>query len=41
LPVLGIDNNGNKVRQLQEQGYEVIEGDAVDSDFWEKLIADE
>lgn len=39
LPVLGIDNDGHKVQQLKQQGYEVIEGDAVDSDFWEKLIA--
>ena len=38
LPVLGIDNDGDKVRRLREEGYQVLEGDAVDSDFWEKLI---
>ena len=39
LPVLGIDNDGDKVARLQGEGYQLLEGDAVDSDFWEKLIA--
>jgi glutathione-regulated potassium-efflux system ancillary protein KefC len=38
LKVLGIDNDGDKVQRLQGEGYKLIEGDAVDSDFWEKLI---
>lgn len=38
LKVLGIDNDAEKVQRLQAEGYALIEGDAVDSDFWEKLI---
>lgn len=38
LPVMGIDNDGGKVQRLQQEGFQVLEGDAVDSDFWEKLI---
>lgn len=38
LRVLGIDNNGDKVEKLKGHGYRLLEGDAVDSDFWEKLL---
>lgn len=38
LRVLGMDNDDAKVRRLKAEGYDVIAGDAVDSDFWEKMI---
>jgi glutathione-regulated potassium-efflux system ancillary protein KefC len=38
LRVLGVDNDLSKLQTLQAAGYPVIEGDAVDSDFWEKLL---
>lgn len=37
LNVLGIDNDQNKVGRLSEH-YQIVEGDAVDSDFWDKLL---
>jgi len=37
LRVIGIDNSTRKVQRLREEGCDVIIGDAVDSDFWEKL----
>jgi len=36
--VLGIDNKHSTVERLSEQGFRVREGDAVDSDFWDKLL---
>lgn len=36
--VLGIDNNEKRVRRLSQAGVNVVAGDAVDSDFWEKLL---
>ena len=38
LNVLGIDSNPNSVKKLGEKGYNIMEGDAVDSDFWDKLM---
>ena len=38
LRVLGMDNDDAKVRRLKAARYDVIAGDAVDSDFWEKMI---
>lgn len=38
LRVLGIDSNANSVKLLRERGFNVLEGDAVDSDFWDKLL---
>jgi glutathione-regulated potassium-efflux system ancillary protein KefC len=38
LRVLGIDNDAEKAARLQAEGYRLLEGDAVDSDFWEKLL---
>jgi predicted Kef-type K+ transport protein len=37
-PVLGVDNDEDKVAELQAQGYNIVEGDAEDSDFWDKLV---
>lgn len=37
LRVLGIENNPAKVAQLRAQGINVVEGDADDSDFWDRL----
>jgi glutathione-regulated potassium-efflux system ancillary protein KefC len=37
LRVLGIENNPAKVEQLRDQGVNIVEGDADDSDFWDRL----
>ncbi|WP_300495389.1 cation:proton antiporter family protein [uncultured Methylophaga sp.] len=37
LKVLGVDNDQNKVSRLNE-AFWIVEGDAVDSDFWNKLL---
>lgn len=37
LRVLGIDNDPAKIAELREQGVNVVEGDADDSDFWDKI----
>jgi glutathione-regulated potassium-efflux system ancillary protein KefC len=38
LKVLGVDNNGARLAEHLAKGRNVIEGDAVDSDFWDKLV---
>lgn len=38
LRVLGVDSDASKLDRLKAAGHRVIEGDAVDSDFWEKLL---
>jgi glutathione-regulated potassium-efflux system ancillary protein KefC len=38
LRVLGVDNDPEKLSAHQVAGRQVIEGDAVDSDFWDKLV---
>lgn len=38
LRVLGIDSNPQSVKKLHARGFNVLEGDAVDSDFWDKLL---
>ncbi|WP_205742652.1 cation:proton antiporter family protein [Onishia niordana] len=38
LTVLGIDSNPHSVKRLKDQGYNLLEGDALDSDFWDKLM---
>ncbi len=35
--VIGIESNAEKVRKHQEEGRNVILGDAADSDFWERV----
>ena len=35
--LLGVENSNKKVARLREKGMNVIEGDATDTDFWEKL----
>ncbi|MCL3778333.1 cation:proton antiporter [Actinomyces sp. 186855] len=37
--VLGIDNDASKVDQLAAKGYNVLEADATDQEFWERLDA--
>ncbi|MBW3070201.1 MULTISPECIES: cation:proton antiporter family protein [unclassified Actinomyces] len=37
--VLGIDNDATKVEELTRQGFNVIEADATDRQFWERLGA--
>jgi len=38
LKVLGVDNNPDKLAAHRAAGRQVIQGDAVDSDFWDKLV---
>lgn len=38
LKVLGVDNDPTQLVEHQAAGRNVIEGDAVDSDFWDKLV---
>ena len=38
LRVLGVDNHPDKLQAHQAAGHHIIEGDAVDSDFWDKLV---
>jgi len=38
MRVLGIDSNPRSVKKLAERGFNILEGDAVDSDFWDKLL---
>ncbi|QEM82530.1 cation:proton antiporter family protein [Halomonas binhaiensis] len=38
LKVLGIDSNPKSVQTLSSQGFNILEGDAVDSDFWDKML---
>jgi glutathione-regulated potassium-efflux system ancillary protein KefC len=40
LKVLGIDNDENKISRLNDK-FKIVEGDAVDSDFWDKLLMSE
>lgn len=37
--VLGIDNDAAKVEALAERGFNVLEADATDQEFWERLDA--
>lgn len=38
LRVLGIENDPDKIERLRGMDYTVVEGDADDSDFWDKLV---
>lgn len=38
MKVLGVDNNAGKLAQHLAAKRNVMEGDAVDSDFWDKLV---
>ena len=38
LRVLGIDTDTERVERLRDEGVNVVEGDAVDADFWDKLV---
>ena len=37
-PVIGIDNDHLVVAELQEEGFNVLEGDATDHEFWHRLV---
>lgn len=37
LTVIGIETLGSRVEHLRARGYDVIEGDATDPDFWTRL----
>ncbi|UFU07889.1 cation:proton antiporter family protein [Ruania halotolerans] len=37
--VLGVDNDHAVVTRLREEGYDVVEGDATDLDFWQRITA--
>ncbi|MGL5225463.1 MAG: cation:proton antiporter [Aeromonas sp.] len=36
--ILGVENDSDKLPTLREQGINVIEGDATDTDFWDKVL---
>lgn len=36
-PVLGVDSDTDKVERLRAQGFAIVEGDATDIDFWQRL----
>ena len=38
LKVLGVDSNPKSVKMLADKGFNIVEGDAVDSDFWDKML---
>jgi len=38
MRVLGVDNDAAKLAPHRAAGHPVLEGDAVDSDFWDKLL---
>jgi glutathione-regulated potassium-efflux system ancillary protein KefC len=38
LSVLGVENDAVKAAALRADGFNVVDGDAVDSDFWDKLV---
>lgn len=37
IPVMGVDSDADKVAELRAQGLNVVEGDATDTDFWQRL----
>ena len=37
VKVVGVDYDGPRVQTLKREGYNVIEGDATDLDFWNRL----
>ena len=37
--VLGIDNDASKVETLAKQGFNILEADATDQEFWDRLDA--
>jgi predicted Kef-type K+ transport protein len=39
LSVLGIENSPARVARLVEQGLDVVEADAADSEFWERVVS--
>lgn len=41
VPILGVDNDADKVRRLVRKGYNIVEGDATDTDFWQRLSSGE
>lgn len=41
LPVIGIDNSESRVKSLLAQGYQVVEADATDPAFWQRVKTDE
>lgn len=41
MRVLGIENRTERVQAMRAEGLNVVEGDGVDSDFWDKLVVDD
>lgn len=41
MHVLGVENRAERVKALRAEGLNVVEGDAADSDFWDKLVVNE
>jgi glutathione-regulated potassium-efflux system ancillary protein KefC len=40
MSVIGIDNDSDRVADLTTAGYRIVEGDASDADFWDRLVGD-
>lgn len=38
LDVVGVEHDPHRVRVLAAEGYQVVEGDATDSDFWDRVV---
>lgn len=36
--VLGVEHDPTRVHRLRDEGYTVVEGDATDSDFWDRVV---
>ncbi|MGU3501700.1 cation:proton antiporter domain-containing protein [Mycobacterium sp. C31M] len=37
FPVVGVDYDGRRIQRLRDEGFNVVEGDATDLDFWHRL----
>ncbi len=38
LDVVGVEHDPNRVAKLAPLGYHIVEGDATDADFWERVV---
>ncbi|MDS1270517.1 cation:proton antiporter [Lipingzhangella sp. LS1_29] len=38
LRPLGVEHSPERIRELRSAGYQVVEGDAADADFWDRLM---
>lgn len=38
MDVVGVEHDPNRVKKLVQLGYHVVEGDATDADFWQRVV---